>query len=222
MFFNALPNFIFNAFAPIECLNCGQGNDWYCPACQQKLLSSQAEIIIDNYSDQITKIFCAHSYQNKLVQELIQTCKYDGIENAISPLANQLGDLLKTQLSPTTNYILVPVPLHPRRQRERGFNQSQIIAEVIAKKLNLSVLSTERLINTPHQVGLNGEQRQKNMKNVFGMASVGMSVGAQWHCAPTDAIIIDDVITTGATIKSLATILRPYFKNIYAAALAKE
>ena len=221
MFFNTFVNNIFDALAPIECLNCGQGNNWCCQICQEKFINTQPPIIIDNYCKEISKIVCSFNYQNKVVQELIHACKYESIQDSVNALALHLSEGLKNQIKLQNNhyYILVPVPLHPNRQRERGFNQSQIIAGIVSKALNIPTLSSTRSINTPHQVGLNAEQRQNNMKGVFEFNGVAVET---LRCNASTAIIIDDVITTGATIKSLAGTLSPYFTTIWAAALAKE
>lgn len=214
-FIKPIYNSILNAIAPIECLGCGQSNNWCCDQCQKILTKDQSPIIFNNYSPQIQKVVCAYNYQTKLVQQLIHACKYDGIPQTLEVIAQQLASNLLSLLSATESYCLVPVPLHPNRQRERGFNQSQVIAEIISHQTNIPIIQAQRIVNTPHQVGLNGEERQQNMKNVF-------SCQTENNVFNNVTIIIDDVITTGATINSLAASIAPWCKNIWAAALAKE
>jgi ComF family protein len=210
-FYQKLFNLLLSTVAPIECLHCGQSNDWCCLTCQ-KLLIEKPAIIINNYHKQIQKIICAYNYQYLPAQKIIHACKYDGLSCAIEPLAKQLAFNLKSEIK-SHFALLLPVPLHPARLRQRGFNQSEIIAKVIADELNLPLVSCQRIVNTPHQVGLDSQQRQLNMKNVFAFNSQKQNL---------NIIIIDDVITTGATIKSLADALAPYCNNIIAAAIAKE
>lgn len=215
-FYKFISQKLINIIAPIECLICGFGDQWCCSNCQNKL-TSPLPLIINNYSQNIAKVICAYNYQNILVQKLIHACKYDGIKEAIIVLANQLSLILVSQLDSQKSYLLLPVPLHPKRQRQRGFNQSQIIAEIIAHNLNLNIVNGQRIINTPHQVGLNGQQRQLNMKNVFAFNYELTNIKKQ-----ATIIIVDDVITTGATINSLAENLKKNRDQIMAVAIAKE
>ncbi len=204
---------LIDIIAPIECLNCQANNYWLCPDCQQQL-KLLTPVIISNYDQLVTKIYYGFDYKNEIIQKLIHVGKYDGVVATIEILTDYLlTQSLKNFIS--QDAVIIPVPLHPQRQRERGFNQSQIIANRISKYLNLPVVDGRRLINTPHQVGLNGQQRQKNMLNVFSFEKNNQPLAS-------NAIIVDDVITTGATIKSLAQAISPLFENITAIAIAKE
>jgi len=96
---------------------------------------------------------------------------------------------------------LIPVPLHPLRYRERGFNQAVEIAKTAGIALNIQVntRSCVRLKDTPHQTGLSAKQRRKNLSKAFGVL------------APVTArrvAIIDDVMTTGSTAEMLAKALK--------------
>lgn len=204
---------LLDIIAPIECLDCQTNNTWLCFECQQKL-KILTPLIIKNYDELVKEIYCCFDYKNKIVQKLIHTGKYDGIQSTIEILSGFLNNVFLKDFV-QTEAVIIPVPLHPQRQRERGFNQSQIIAFQLARYLNLPIIDCQRLVNTPHQVGLNGQQRQKNMQNVFSITQTN-------YLSTKTAIIVDDVITTGATIKSLAKTLCPVFKNIKAVAIAKE
>ena len=95
--------------------------------------------------------------------------------------------------------VVVPVPLHPRRQYERGFNQ----AEDLARQLGPPVVSLlARISNTRSQIELPKDQRQQNVKDAFGFRPA--AIGA----IPTVAVLIDDVATTGATLESCARVLK--------------
>lgn len=94
--------------------------------------------------------------------------------------------------------VLTFVPMHPRRERERGYNQSKILAETIAKNLDLKCQGVfEKVKDTKFQVGLKKDQRQENLKNAFEVIKV-----------PQEIIIIDDVITTGTTISELVKVAK--------------
>ena len=103
--------------------------------------------------------------------------------------------LLERNLS---EVVLTFVPMHPRRERERGYNQSKILAETIAKKLDLKCQEVfEKVKDTKFQVGLKKDQRQENLKNAFVVKR-----------APEEIIIVDDVITTGTTISELVKVAK--------------
>ncbi len=96
---------------------------------------------------------------------------------------------------------LLPVPLHPQRQRERGFNQAHELARLMAKQLGIPVDATlcQRKHHTPYQRDLGAQQRQKNLRNAFAITRTH----AYRHVA-----IIDDVMTTGSTANAIAHELR--------------
>lgn len=94
--------------------------------------------------------------------------------------------------------VITFVPMHPRRERERGYNQSKILAETIAKNLDLKCQGVfEKVKDTKFQVGLKKDQRQENLKNAFEVIKI-----------PEEIIIVDDVITTGTTISELVKVAK--------------
>lgn len=117
--------------------------------------------------------------------------------------ARLLAYLLAKYLTQTTEMptAIIPVPLHKIRYRERGFNQSLEIAKNLSKRLKIPVdtKSCVRNRHTPHQFNLSAKQRHKNVSNAF---SVKQAINAQ-HIA-----ILDDVMTTGSTVKELAKAIK--------------
>jgi competence protein ComFC len=113
---------------------------------------------------------------------------------------------------------LVPVPLHRRKERERGFNQTRLIAEAFASvgSGGAAVVSAlQRVVDTKTQTRLNRDQRQANLKNAFAMApGRSLTPGAR-------IVLVDDIFTTGATLNACAAVLRRAgFKNLDVATLA--
>ncbi len=96
--------------------------------------------------------------------------------------------------------LLLPVPLHPRRLGERGYNQSQLLAEALARPLGLPVARglLLRIADTPAQAGLNRRERLANLRHAFALAGPA----PQRPC-----LLVDDVMTTGATLATLAGLL---------------
>lgn len=123
--------------------------------------------------------------------------------NAQFKHARLLGLLLAEALAqaPARPEAIIPMPLHPKRFQERGFNQSIEIAHTVAKQLQLPLYLNYcvRHRNTPHQTNLTRTERLKNMHNSF---SVRKPIPAQ-HVA-----ILDDVMTTGSTLNELAVVLK--------------
>ena len=117
--------------------------------------------------------------------------------------ARLLGYLLATYLAKTVEIpeLIIPVPLHKLRYKERGFNQSIEIAKTLSRQLNIPLdnKSCIRKRNTLHQIDLPAKQRRKNILNAF---EVCKPVYAQ-HIA-----ILDDVMTTGSTVNELAKVLK--------------
>jgi ComF family protein len=93
---------------------------------------------------------------------------------------------------------LVPVPLHPRRARERGFDQAAWLARRLAGRLGHPLVRAQRLRDTPSQRGLTRSQRRGNLRRVFRVASP----------LPPRVVLVDDVMTTGATLNALALACR--------------
>lgn len=100
---------------------------------------------------------------------------------------------------------IVPTPLHWRRQWQRGFNQSMLVAGLIAEQIDIPVFKgCKKVVATHMQEQLNRQQRLKNLRGVFSLVSPTASASLEGkHCA-----IVDDVMTTGATANSLASTLR--------------
>lgn len=93
---------------------------------------------------------------------------------------------------------LVAVPLHPRRARERGFDQGEWLARRLARRLELPLARARRRRDTPTQRGLDRDERRRNLSDAFVMASP----------LPPRVALVDDVMTTGATLGALAASCR--------------
>lgn len=113
---------------------------------------------------------------------------------------------------------LVPVPLHPLRRRDRGYNQAELIARELGALLEIPVISdgVQRIKDTPSQTHLTAKQRRKNLVNAF-------EVRAEVFDPFSHIALVDDVVTTGATMQLLASCLqrKSSIKKIQAWAIAK-
>jgi ComF family protein len=142
---------------------------------------------------------CALFRYEEPVRHLIHALKF----GARYPCARLLGSLLADALSSLEDKpaLLIPVPLHPSRYRERGFNQATEIARILSRRLQipLDVTGCVRVRRTQPQAELAAEERARNIRKAFQI--VGKPAVA--HVA-----IVDDVVTTGATVNELARVLR--------------
>ncbi len=123
------------------------------------------------------------------------------------PLGRRLGHRLGESINRNFNFLesdfLIPVPLHKSRYRERGFNQSEIVAEEISKTTGVATLKNalKRKKNTRDQTNLSPEQREENVRGAFVVTQPELLNGKK-------LILVDDVVTTGATLSECARMLK--------------
>ncbi len=152
---------------------------------------------------QLAHTAALYNFQKKSkVQHLIHQLKYKGRMD----VGIHLGKLLGTDLAKTLAFKdvdkVVPVPLHPDKKRKRGYNQSEQIAIGLAKAMNIEMDATSfiRTVDTQTQTKKSRFARWENVKEIFQVTS------AQ-QLANKHILLVDDVITTGATLESAAHIL---------------
>ena len=139
----------------------------------------------------------AYFREGGLLQELIHLLKYSGKEKIGHWFGERLG--LAIQAVGWQPNVVMPVPLHKRRQAKRGFNQSESISIGIGQALNIPVVTNAllRVKNTHTQTDKTREERLKNVEGAFSLQNPENLEGKH-------VLLIDDVLTTGATIESVA------------------
>jgi len=142
---------------------------------------------------------------------MLHRLKYQGQRQLTRPLGNWLGTALLG-----TGWALdmvVFIPQHPRKTLHRGYNQSQLIARQVAQALKLPLIpALEKIADTPSQTGLSRNERQKNIVGTFALLKAlppGKTV-----------LLIDDIYTTGATMKEAAAVLSRSRVKVYGAVAA--
>jgi competence protein ComFC len=138
--------------------------------------------------------------------DLIRRFKYDAWLPLAKPLAHCLREVygrFAAAGSPATFDLILSVPLHRNRQRKRGYNQAQLLAERLSKLLNVPFGGKDcvRVRDTQPQTGLRGAERRKNVRGAFAVPKPERVKGAS-------VLLIDDVLTTGATLDACAAALR--------------
>ena len=136
-------------------------------------------------------------------KELIHRFKYGKKIPLGRKLARRLGETINSNFHFLESDFLIPVPLHKSRYRERGFNQSEVVAEEISKITGVLVLKgvLKRKKNTKDQTNLSPQQREENVRGAFVVTETERINGKK-------IILVDDVITTGATLSECARMLR--------------
>ena len=132
------------------------------------------------------------------VDRLIQRFKFNNAQAA----GRVLQEIFAARVpAMPASFEVLPVPLHPRRLRERGFNQAEMLAHAIGKQLGLRVRNDvlERTRDTAVQSNMSAAARRRNVRNAFSVTTRNV---------PGQVIVIDDVITTGSTTNEIARLLR--------------
>jgi len=222
-FFRRSRDFILDILFPIECLNCSQEGAYLCHNCFTKMKFNDETYLKNALANlkisELKKIYIAGDYESSILHNLIIKYKY----NFISPLGKILADFLilfwknetpSLTLSATL-FLVIPIPLSKKRERWRGFNQAEIIARDFSVyfKYELS-LDLKRIKHRSPQAQLNESERLKNIESVFAWQGKNLR--------SSNILLIDDVVTSGATLNEAARVLKAAgAKNVYALVLAK-
>jgi len=178
---------------------------WVCAYCRRVLIAGGGRLYCPELCDTggITAVLCAGAYLGPL-PKAIHHFKYNRWSVLGAPLAGLLEEVCVLEPLPwgVERPHLLAVPLHPRRERERGFNQSGLLAASLSERLGWPVLTgLERVKHTPQQVGLDAADREINLADAFAWRA-----GSPPPAGPL--LIVDDVYTTGVTMNLCAEALR--------------
>ncbi|MBI3638586.1 ComF family protein [Candidatus Wolfebacteria bacterium] len=214
-----------NNFLCEECLlSIKLNNSLFCPVCRARI--PEFEKICHFNSKYL--LAAATNYNDPVIQNLIHYFKYKGFEN-IAPFLSEVlikyTESVIRNLKPARpaggleirNFLIIPIPLHPSRQRERGFNQSELLAKNIAVYYSIPLINNlKRIRKNEHQVSL--KDYGKRIKNIAGC----FSIKNPEEIAGKNIILIDDVFTSGATMNEAVEILKSAgARKIIALVLAK-
>lgn len=197
-------HFFLDLLFPPSCIRCSVEGVWLCSACRSALplvfREGEARSLL--------------SFSQPWVAESLHLLKYQGV----AELGVIFGEVLaegwrQSPLRAVGNgeFVVTAIPLHPQRQRDRGFNQSEIIARAFANSLGLPYLPLlQRTKHTAPQATLGREDRLKNLKGVFAILRENpqdLDTKRKLVFSSKTVILIDDVLTTGTTLHAARTVL---------------
>jgi len=136
-------------------------------------------------------------------RSLIHTFKYSYKVHLRRPLGLLAAEQLAEVVTGRSPDLIVPVPLHAKRLRKRGFNQAILLGEVLEREWNIPLhrQAMQRVRWTEPQINLTAEQRQVNVKGAFAVADASAVAGKR-------VLLVDDVFTTGSTVDECAKVLK--------------
>lgn len=201
--------FVLDCLFPVSCAAChvtltsAEKPNRLCSGCLGKIIIRRSPETSEG-----TKVYSPLDYRDPVGSGLIKRLKYDFDRGAALPLARFLIAHLKisgfiNEIGPDT--VIVPIPLHPARLHERGFNQAELLALLVGQHFSLPVYpkAVIRVRNTLPQSKLDG--KKEKIKNISDCFSPGKEIAA---IKGKTVILLDDIWTSGATMKEAASVIR--------------
>jgi ComF family protein len=233
-----LQNFVYKGFwqvldwvYPPVCASCGEPGYRICPICYEKInflhgnLCQICGCSIKKISKKICDICCDNNppydgirslaYYEGVIRECVHALKYKNNQSLGDTFSELLVKLIRRE-NWQINFV-VPVPLSEERYHERGYNQASLLAKPLAARLSLTFnpYALKRIRHTASQVGLSAHERHQNVIGAFE-AETDLVRGK-------NLLIVDDVMTTGATMKACAQALKKAgAKSAYGVVLARH
>lgn len=215
---------------PQWCVGCGKGGAFICPSCRLSLLRIMPPLCPGCGRPQLNGILCPGCVSRQVeidgirspfrfdgvIRQAVHQLKYRNLRALAVTLAKLLQDYLAT--NPMPGEVLVPVPLHPKRVRERGYNQSGLLAKELGKLTSLPIIDDclIRQRHTPPQAKTpTVNERRSNVTNVFTCRDSRFQ--------DRQVLLIDDVSTSGATLDACAAALKAAgAASVWGLVLARE
>ena len=221
---------ILDLFLPPSCFNCRSENSWLCQDCFDQIAFITSDVcdrcgtLTDSNSrcnqcnsnplQYIDGIRVASFFEDNPMRVGVHWLKYRNHKAVASSLSQILANTY-CQYQLNCN-VIIPVPLHASRYKERGYNQSELLAKPLGKFLNLPINANTlyRTQKTKSQMTLGASERRENVANAFKCYNNQL--------ANTTVLLIDDVCTTGSTLDSCALALKETgVKAVWGLTLAK-
>lgn len=185
--------------------------NFYCPLCEARVANGElcfsCRLLISNTENKfyLDRLLYPFSYKDPAIQKIIQAFKYRFIKSLDEPIGKLIANYLNKIMEQFNleDYSIVPVPLHKRKYNQRGYNQSELIAQKISPT-NTNQLVSICLVKrraTKDQAKLKENKRLRNLKDAFFCPK-------PWLVAGRRILLVDDVYTTGTTMAECAKVLK--------------
>ena len=215
--FSKSSRFLLDFVFPPHCVSCKAANHWLCPVCLSRIafihepFCKRCGIPVESDKVKLAQSCPHHNLQfidgirsaayfdHTPIRPAIHAFKYNNHRALSAALGQILADAYRRYHLRAE--IVAPVPLHRLRARERGFNQSELLARALSQILGLPLNTTtlQRVGQTRSQVDLTAAERQQNVGDAFACRDRGL--------AKLRVLLVDDVCTTGATLDACAAAL---------------
>lgn len=219
-----------NELWPAECANCGRESNWLCHECT--LTSYAIKSPTCPFCDRLSplgktcpKCKASHKltgnralyYYKGPIIELIHAYKYSRVAASQEWITPQLSNLFtELPLSKAGKLIITSVPSNPERLAKRGYNQSELLAQALAAENNVPYVQLLKRSNSQSQTQLSRKERIQAVQNQYSLVSKKDITGL-------NIVIVDDVITTGATLNICASLLKSAAaKQVWGLTVAKD
>ena len=200
---------------PSRCVGCGVGRTYLCDACVGRARPAPP-MPLQPAAHALDEVTAPLAYEGT-ARTAVHRLKYSGLRAIAPSMARPMAEALSSAHAPAD--VVVPVPLHPSRLRQRGFNQALLLAQHVGDAVGQPVrddLLVRLVAGTPQVDAGTVDERRKNVVGAFGLAP-GASV------AGLRVVLVDDVLTTGSTLSAAATALkRGGARSVHALAFARE
>ena len=199
---------LFDILFPTYCVGCKKLGSPLCSMCLGKLSKHTRELPL--------WIESVYDYRDPIVRTAIWNLKFKNTRGLAEILAEELAERILADISEGRAWrgngtlTLIPIPLYRDRKQKRGYNQAELIARALTKKIPTLSVRTDLLYKvqaTEHQSHI--RNRYARMKNAEGMFAVHTQTMQKMHgaCGAMHLLLIDDVTTTGATLSSARKVL---------------
>jgi len=190
---------------PKTCFGCGKTGQYFCPKCQSKIKFHSIKYSSDLPKEGRLSLF----YYHGLIRQSIQSLKY----NFVTDFIDEITDIFVQKIQSTyphlvsywqqNNFVLTPIPLHYYRQNWRGFNQSVLLSQTIAQKLNLN-FSDQIIFRSKYTHSQARFKTHSNRLQNLHQAFTPILPN------PANIIIFDDVASSFSTLNSALNCLKPF------------
>ena len=139
-------------------------------------------------------------YYQPPLDKIIHQFKYDDRRSIARLLGRKVSTVIRSDPEYREIDLIIPIPLHKRREKERGYNQSELLAQELGRELHLPVeRGLVRIRNNRSQTGLTDQERKENVRGIFRLDS---------EIEGLNILLVDDVMTTGSTIEEAASVIK--------------